>query len=157
MLPASNEHVELKLRRWRPGRGASRLSCDGPDSGHLWLSEKKAFCSCLENPRDRGAWRAAVYGVAQSRTRLKRLSNSGSRAHTVSAATQLNSGTPGMSEQLRASERGCLLIKLFYKLSSQDLIGRPWFAELWNKGNNTVFVRRPWLDVWQGVGTHVVV
>ena len=27
--------------------------------------------SCLENPRDRGAWWAAVYGVAQSRTRLK--------------------------------------------------------------------------------------
>ena len=27
-------------------------------------------CSCLENPRDGGAWWAAVYGVAQSRTRL---------------------------------------------------------------------------------------
>ena len=33
-------------------------------------------CSCLENPRDRGAWWAAVYRVAQSRTRLKRLSSS---------------------------------------------------------------------------------
>ena len=32
--------------------------------------------SCLENPRDRGAWWAAVYGVAQSRTRLKRVSSS---------------------------------------------------------------------------------
>ena len=31
--------------------------------------------SCLENPRDRGAWWAAIYGVAQSRTRLKRLSS----------------------------------------------------------------------------------
>ena len=28
-------------------------------------------CSCLENPRDGGAWWAAIYGVAQSRTRLK--------------------------------------------------------------------------------------
>ena len=28
-------------------------------------------CSCLENPRDEEAWWAAVYGVAQSRTRLK--------------------------------------------------------------------------------------
>ena len=28
-------------------------------------------CSCLENPRDGGAWWAAVYGVAQSRTQLK--------------------------------------------------------------------------------------
>ena len=35
-------------------------------------------CSCLENPRDRVAWLAAVYGVAQSRTRLKRLSSSSS-------------------------------------------------------------------------------
>ena len=33
-------------------------------------------CSCLENPRDGGAWWAAVSGVAQSRTRLKRLSSS---------------------------------------------------------------------------------
>ena len=33
-------------------------------------------CSCLENPRDGGAWGAAIYGVAQSRTRLKRLSSS---------------------------------------------------------------------------------
>ena len=36
-------------------------------------------CSCLENPRDRGAWWAAIYGVAQSRTRLKWLSSSRSK------------------------------------------------------------------------------
>jgi len=35
-------------------------------------------CSCLENPRDCGAWWAAVYGVAQTRTRLKWLSSSSS-------------------------------------------------------------------------------
>ena len=35
-------------------------------------------CSCLENSRDGGAWWAAVYGVSQSRTRLKRLSSSSS-------------------------------------------------------------------------------
>ena len=34
--------------------------------------------SCLENPMDEGAWRAAVYGVAQSRTGLKWLSSSSS-------------------------------------------------------------------------------
>ena len=34
--------------------------------------------SCLENPRDGGAWWAAVYGVAQSQTRLKRLSSGSS-------------------------------------------------------------------------------
>ena len=39
-------------------------------------------CSCLENPRDGGAWLASVYGVVQSRTRLKRLSSSRSNNHT---------------------------------------------------------------------------
>ena len=38
--------------------------------------------SCLENPRDRGTWWAAVYGVAQSWTRLKRLSSSSSMQNT---------------------------------------------------------------------------
>jgi len=38
-------------------------------------------CSCLENPRDGGAWWAAIYGVAQSQTRLKRLSSSSSNLH----------------------------------------------------------------------------
>ena len=46
------------------------LSCTGEGNGN------PLQCSCLENPRDRGAWWAAVYGVAQSRTRLKRLSSS---------------------------------------------------------------------------------
>ena len=35
--------------------------------------------SCLENPRDGGTWWAAIYGVAQSRTRLRQLSSSSSR------------------------------------------------------------------------------
>ena len=35
-------------------------------------------CSCLENPRDGGAWWAAIYGVAQSWTQLKQLSSSSS-------------------------------------------------------------------------------
>ena len=38
------------------------------------LEEETALqCSCLENPTDRGAWRAAVHGVAGSQTRLKQL------------------------------------------------------------------------------------
>ena len=41
-------------------------------------------CSCLENPRDGGAWWAAVYEVAQSRTRLKRLSSSSSNDDPIS-------------------------------------------------------------------------
>ena len=46
------------------------LSCIGEGNGN------PLQCSCLENPRDGGAWWAAVYGVAQSRTRLKQLSSS---------------------------------------------------------------------------------
>ena len=46
------------------------LSCLGEGNGN------PLQCSCLENPRDGGAWWAAVYGVAQSQTRLKRLSSS---------------------------------------------------------------------------------
>ena len=38
--------------------------------GGCWLGNPLQ-CSCLENPRDGGAWWAAIYGVAQSQTRLK--------------------------------------------------------------------------------------
>ena len=46
------------------------LSCIGEGNGN------PLQCSCLENPRDGGAWWAAVYGLAQSRTRLTQLSSS---------------------------------------------------------------------------------
>jgi len=49
------------------------LSCIGEGNGN------PLQCSCLENPRDGGAWWAAVYGVAQSRRRQKWLSSSSSR------------------------------------------------------------------------------
>ena len=48
------------------------LSCIGEGNGN------PLQCSCLENPRDGGAWWAAVYGVAQSQTRLTRLISSSS-------------------------------------------------------------------------------
>ena len=52
---------------------ATSLSCIGEGNGN------PLQCSCLENHRDGGSWRAAVYGVAQSRTRLKRHSSSSSQ------------------------------------------------------------------------------
>ena len=52
------------------------LSCIGEGNGN------PLQCSCLENPRDGEAWRAAISGVAQSRTRLKRLSSSSSSRFT---------------------------------------------------------------------------
>ena len=57
--------------------GATSLSCSGEGNGN------PLQCSCLENPRDEGAWWAAVYGVAKSRTRLKQL--------TAAAAKSLQS------------------------------------------------------------------
>ena len=53
------------------------LSCIGEGNGN------SLQCSCLENPRDWGAWWAAVYGVAQSRTRLNRLSSSSSSSPSL--------------------------------------------------------------------------
>ena len=69
-----------------PGRLQSMGS---PRVGHDWATSLSLFtfmhwrrnplqCSCLENPRDGGAWWEAMYGVAQSRTGLKRLSSSSS-------------------------------------------------------------------------------
>ena len=61
-------HWELDMTQWLHFHFS--LSCIGEGNGN------PLQCSCLENPRDSGAWWAAVYGVAQSRTRLKRLSSS---------------------------------------------------------------------------------
>ena len=44
------------------------FSCIGEGNG------QPLQCSCLESPRDGGAWLVAIYGVTQSRTQLKRLS-----------------------------------------------------------------------------------
>ena len=64
--------------------------------GHDWATSLSLFllcigegngnplqCSWLENPRDSGAWWAAVYGVAQSQTRVKRLRSNSSSSREV--------------------------------------------------------------------------
>ena len=68
------------------------LSCIGEGNGN------PLQCSCLENPRDGGAWWAAVYGVAQSLTRLKRLSSSSSRC-------EMNVWEADLAWLLRAGKR----------------------------------------------------
>ena len=74
-----------KSHRWRSLVGCSpwgryKLGTTERLHFHFPALEKEMAtplqCSCLENPRDGGAWWAAVYGVAQSRTRLKWLSSS---------------------------------------------------------------------------------
>ena len=62
--------LESDTTEWLPFHFS--LSCIGEGNGN------PLQCSCLENPRDGGVWWAAIYGVAQSRTRLKWLSSSSS-------------------------------------------------------------------------------
>ena len=88
MAPHSSTLAWQIPRTEEPGRLQSMGSLR---VGHDWATSLSLFtscigegngnppkCSCLENPRDGGAWWAAVYGVAQSWTRLKRLSSSSS-------------------------------------------------------------------------------
>ena len=77
-------------------------------------------CSCLENPVDRGAWWAAVYGVAQGRARLKRLSSSSSssskgstnkvswvfRAVGGGLAFEMRRGVPSAGPSMRSGAYG---------------------------------------------------
>ena len=71
-------------------------------------------CSCLENPRDGGAWWAAVYGVAQSRTRLKQLSSSSSmvtltQKHFVFLSLRLMPGQETLEEILSSCSESVIL------------------------------------------------
>ena len=88
MAPHSSTLAWKIPRTEEPGRLQSMGSLG---VGHDWATSLSLFtlcigegngnplqCSSLENPRDGGGWWAAVYGVAQSRTRLKRLSSSSS-------------------------------------------------------------------------------
>ena len=78
-----------KSHRWRSLVGCSpwgRKESDTTERLHFHFSPScigegngnPLQCSCLENPRDGGAWWASIYGVAQSRTQLKWLSSSSS-------------------------------------------------------------------------------
>ena len=57
--------------------------------------------SCLENPRDGGAWWAAVYGVTQSRTRLKQLSSSSRSSRVSLISTNLNLKTGKLTPSIQ--------------------------------------------------------
>ena len=76
--------------------------------------------SCLENPRDREAWRAAIYGVAQSRTLQKRLSSSSSRPKTRCSESE-QSGDHNIFHQYSDEDDTSLLL-LFYRLNHKSVI-----------------------------------
>ena len=77
------------------------LSCIGEGNGN------PLQCSCLENPRDGGAWWAAVYGVAQSRTRLRRLSSSSNHQTAREFASFFNFFVCLLSKEFFLPINGC--------------------------------------------------
>ena len=84
------------------------LSCIGEGNGN------PLQCSCLENPREGGAWWADVYGVAQSWTWLKRLSSSSSRSDAENEQSRWSPCLqPGDPQRCL-----CLLSLLFWALRS---------------------------------------
>ena len=76
------------------------LSCIGEGNGSPLQR------SCLENPRVRGAWWAAIYGVAQSRTRLKRLSSSSSSIPQIRLSSGSTTPCGPCSEPLQGPSSG---------------------------------------------------
>ena len=82
------------VKNWLTGKDPD-AGTDGEGNGN------PLQCSCLENPRDRGAWWAAVYAVAQSRTWLKRLSSSSSPSHQEPYTSLLASSIRGQTEEAR--------------------------------------------------------
>ena len=97
---------ESDTTEWHPFHFS--LSCTGEENGN------PLQCSCLENPRDGGAWWAAIYGVTQSRTRLKWLSSS--------------------SSLLKGQE-----LWLIWLLRPDTLLNSCWFLHSQLLGNNHVF------------------
>ena len=100
-IPGTEEPGGLQsMGRWESGMTEwlhfhFLLSCIGEGNGN------PLQCSCVDNPRDTGAWWAAVFGVAQSWTRLKRLSSSSSSSLVVqwclTLCDPLDSSLPGSS------------------------------------------------------------
>ena len=64
-------------------------------------------CSCLENPRDGAAWWAAVYGVTQGWTGLRRLSSSSSMAQILACTKNLLPNCRNFSSQSTRSLSKC--------------------------------------------------
>ena len=124
--------------------------------GHDWATSLPLFtfmhwrrkcnplqCSCLENPRDTGAWWAAVYGVAQSRTLLKWLSSS-----SVSMSIPpLHSSHP----PLPLSSLVCFLCLYFYFRFANKIICTIFCKS--RKSRNTWSNRQiwPWSTEWSRV------
>ena len=128
------------------------LSCTGEGNGN------PLQCSCLENLRDRRAWWAAIYGVTQSWTRLKRLSSSSSSSsstrgvsffmlHCSSYFSHLSKWQWSLRGQIGEGERanGNLSVKFGFisargRAWPKDRLGVLWQCEPWGSGHHFLYL-----------------
>ena len=87
------------------------LSCIGGGNGN------PLQCSCLENPRDRGALWAAVYGIAQSQRQLNRLSSSSSSSSSNNCLNYIEKRTREIT-----APRDYIITKDRKKLNKKDIV-----------------------------------
>ena len=105
------------------------FSCIGEGNGN------PLQCSCLENPRDGGAWWVAVYGVAQSRTWLKWLS-SRTELNWSPACKILSMALPECTHQCN-----CPMLWTFFSTTLLGNLDEDWhFPVLWWERNDTWFL-----------------
>ena len=99
------------------------LSCTGEGNGN------SLQCSCLEKPRDGGAWWAAVYGVAQSRTRLKQLGSNNRSSNEQCECKHRNTGF-SVETQVKTKSRSCNIL-LLSPYSQIEGVRKFWSTVLW--------------------------
>ena len=104
-------------------------------------------CSCLENPRDRGAWWAAVYGVAQSWTWLKWLSSSSSIEYLACTWNQ-GENFPHLSYQIAIATLGVgyTTVSTSYRRRLEEGEGRAHGLQLWPQSWDS----HPWQQIAEG-------
>ena len=127
--------------------------------GHDWATSLSLFtscigkgngnplqCSCLENPRDGRAWWAAIYGDAQSRTRLKRLSSSSSVFSPVWAYSILSCNKSWIS---KLEVLSCVSVKNLPVMQEMQIQSLCWEDPL-EKGMATHSNILAWTITWTG-------
>ena len=164
MTSISQWHPTPVLLAWKTPRTeepGGLQSMGSPRVGHDWATSVSLSCtgegngnplqrSCLENPRDMGAWWAAVYGVAQSQTRLKRLSSS-----SISPRVLLNQHYFHWFHSFHLQESKwniCLHKNLYTSIYSSIIPGSQRWKQSWLSWGGSVVIRlqcrRRGFDPW---------
>ena len=128
-----------------PGGSNSRESaCNAGDPGSIPGSEispgeengNPLQCSCLENPRDGRAWWASIYGVAQSRTRLKQLSSSSSSSGSDGKESACSAGDSGLIPESRRTPGEKNGYPLQYSCLENSMVRGAWWSTVHEVGHD---------------------